>query len=59
VRSQKAGERVLAGLQKHYGRLQLTKVAGNARCWWHNSRLELNRIMPIAHFDRLGVPRLS
>jgi len=38
---------------------QAATVAGNARCWWHNSRLELNRIMPIAHFDRLGVPRLS
>jgi len=35
------------------------QVAGNARRWWHNSRLELNRIMPIAYFDRLGVPRLS
>jgi hypothetical protein len=38
---------------------QAAKVAGNARCWWHNSRLELNRLMPIAYFDRLGVPRLS
>ena len=38
---------------------QAAKVAGNARCWWHNSRLELNRILPIAYFDRLGVPRLS
>ena len=35
------------------------QVAGNARRWWHNSRLELNRLMPIDHFDRLGVPRLS
>ena len=35
------------------------QVAGNAGRWWHNSRLELNRIMPIAYFDRLGVPRLS
>jgi len=38
---------------------QAAKVAGNARCWWHNSRLELNRLLPIAYFDRLGVPRLS
>ena len=38
---------------------QAARVAGNARRWWHNSRLELNRIMPIAYFDRLGVPRLS
>ena len=35
------------------------QVAGNARRWRHNSRLALNRFMPIAFFDRLGVPRLS
>jgi group II intron reverse transcriptase/maturase len=34
-------------------------VASNSRRWWYNSRLELNRIMPIAYFDRLGIPRLS
>ena len=33
-------------------------VAMNSRRWWHNSRLALNRAMPIAYFDRLGVPRL-
>ena len=38
---------------------QAARVAGNASRWWHNSRLELNRLMPIAYFDRLGVPRLS
>jgi group II intron reverse transcriptase/maturase len=38
---------------------QAARVAGNARRWWHNSRMELNRIMPIAYFDRIGVPRLS
>lgn len=35
------------------------RVAANSRCWWRNSRLRLNRAMPIAYFDRLGVPRLS
>lgn len=35
------------------------RVAGNARRWWRNSRGELNRLLPIAYFDRLGVPRLS
>lgn len=35
------------------------RIAGNARRWWRNSRYELNRIMPIGYFDRLGVPRLS
>ena len=38
---------------------QAARVAGNARRWWRNSRMELNRLMPIAYFDRLGVPRLS
>ena len=35
------------------------KVAQNMRCWWANSRYRLNRALPIAYFDRLGVPRLS
>jgi len=35
------------------------RVAANSRCWWRNSRLALNRVLPIAYFDLLGVPRLS
>jgi group II intron reverse transcriptase/maturase len=35
------------------------KLAANSCSWWHNSRLRLNRAMPTAYFDRLGVPRLS
>jgi len=35
------------------------RVAANSRRWWRNSRLLLNRVMPVAYFDRLGVPRLS
>jgi hypothetical protein len=38
---------------------QAARIAGNARRWWRNSRYELNRMMPISYFDRLGVPRLS
>jgi group II intron reverse transcriptase/maturase len=38
---------------------QAARIAGNARRWWRNSRYELNRLMPTAYFDRLGVPRLS
>lgn len=34
-------------------------VAANCRCWWRNSRMALNRALPVAYFDRLGVPRLS
>jgi len=35
------------------------KVAANSRCWWRNSCHSANLVMPIAYFDRLGVPRLS
>ena len=35
------------------------KVAANSRRWWRNSRQAMNRAVPIAYFDRLGVPRLS
>jgi len=36
-----------------------TQVAGNARRWWHNSAMLLNMVLPMAYFDRLGLPRLS
>ena len=36
-----------------------TAVAGNSRRWWHNSRLNMNGLLPIAFFDRLRVPRLA
>ena len=35
------------------------RIAGNGPRWWHNSRLGLNRVLPVAYFDRLGVPRFS
>ena len=35
------------------------RVAANSRCWWRNSDGVLKTVMTIAHFDRLGVPRLS
>ena len=35
------------------------QVAGNSRRWWHNSALLLNRAMPVAFFDALGLPRFS
>lgn len=34
------------------------RIASNARRWWHNSALGLNRVLTIAYFDRLGIPRL-
>jgi group II intron reverse transcriptase/maturase len=35
------------------------RVAQNARRWWRNSAGELNRVLTIAYFDKLGLPRLS
>jgi len=35
------------------------QVAANNRCWWRNSDRALKRVLTIAYFDRLGVPRLS
>jgi RNA-directed DNA polymerase len=34
-------------------------IAGSAHGWWRTSRHLLNRVLTIAHFDRLGVPKLS
>lgn len=35
------------------------QVAGNCHRWWRNSNGALKRLLTIAYFDRLGVPRLS
>lgn len=35
------------------------QVAANTRCWWRNSDRALKRVLTIAHFDQLDVPRLS
>lgn len=35
------------------------QVAGNCRRWWRNSDGVIKRVLTIAYFDRLGVPRLS
>ena len=35
------------------------RVAGNSRCWWRNSNGDIKRVLTIAYFDNLGVPRLS
>lgn len=36
-----------------------TRVAGNSRCWWRNSNGDIKRVLTIAYFDKIGVPRLS
>lgn len=43
------------GAAEHVAR----RVAGNSRCWWRNSNGDLKRVLTIAYFDKLGVPRLS
>jgi hypothetical protein len=35
------------------------QVAGNARRWGRNSCGAVHRVLTIAHFDQLGLPRLS
>lgn len=35
------------------------RVAANSRRWWRNSDGEIKRVLTIAYFDHLGVPRLS
>jgi group II intron reverse transcriptase/maturase len=35
------------------------RVAANSHCWWRNSDGDIKRVLTIAHFDRLGLPRLS
>ena len=41
------------------GRDQALCIAGNLRRWWHTSAIGINRLLPIAYFDRLGVPKFS
>ena len=35
------------------------QVAGNCHRWWRNSDGIIKRVLTIAYFDRMGVPRLS
>jgi len=35
------------------------RVASNSCCWWRNSAGDLHRVLTIAYFDKLGLPRLS
>ena len=35
------------------------RVAGNARRWWRNSYIGLNKVLSVRYFDNLGVPRFS
>jgi RNA-directed DNA polymerase len=35
------------------------RIAANSRRWWRNSGKALNGVLTLAHFDQLGLPRLS
>lgn len=35
------------------------RIASHAGSWWRGSAMGINIVMPIAYFDRLGVPRFS
>lgn len=35
------------------------RVGANSRRWWRNSDGDIKKVLTIAYFDRLGVPRLS
>jgi hypothetical protein len=60
LRQWKRGSTMFAALQRlGASRSDALEVASNARCWWKNSRMQLNRTLPLAYFERLGVPRLA
>ncbi len=54
------GPRIYRALRALGSREQLAlRVASCAGQWWYASTGDLNRILTVAYFDRLGVPRLS
>jgi group II intron reverse transcriptase/maturase len=56
----KRGPTAYRELRKLGARVDEAKcIAGNLRRWWHTSALGVNRLLPIAYFDRLGVPKFS
>jgi len=56
----KCGTTMVRELRKLGASLQTAqRVAANSRCWWRNSDGDIKRVLTIAYFDRLGVPRLS
>ena len=56
----KRGTTIYRQLRKLGANAQVARhVAANARCWWRNSDGEIKRVLTIAYFDRIGIPRLS
>ena len=49
-----------AGARRHVHCSVARAAAANVRRWWHNSAVSaLNRVLSVAYFDSLGVPRFS
>jgi group II intron reverse transcriptase/maturase len=60
LRQWRRGSTIFRELTKLGAAEQVAKrVAQNARCWWRNSNGDIKRVLTIAHFDKLGLPRLS
>ena len=60
LRQWKRGPTIYRELRALGARTEIARrVASNSHRWWRNSRFELNRVLNIAWFDRLGLVRLS
>ncbi len=54
------GRKAYTELRKLGARVdEAQRIASHLRQWWHTSRLGVNRLLDVAFFDRLGVPRFS
>ena len=56
----RTGRTAYSALRKLGARVdEAQRIASHLRQWWHTSRLGVNRLLDIAFFDRLGVPKFS
>jgi group II intron reverse transcriptase/maturase len=56
----RTGRTAYSALRKLGARVdEAQRIASHLRQWWHTSRLGINRLLDLAFFDRLGVPKLS
>ena len=56
----RTGRTAYTALRKLGARVdEAQRIAAHLRQWWHTSRLGVNRLLDIAYFDRLGVPKFS
>lgn len=56
----RTGRTAYSALRKLGARVdEAQRIASHLRQWWHTSRLGINRLLDLAFFDRLGVPKFS